>query len=117
MATRVGYCGGSTAEPTYDEIGDHTETVRLWFDPAIVTYDALLESFWAQHDPTRRCSKQYSSFVFTHGDEQHAAALKSLEAQRAQHTRPILTKVLPSPAFYLAEEYHQQYLRKNRAAW
>lgn len=117
MSTRVGYCGGSTAEPTYDDIGDHTETVRLWFDPAIVTYDALLESFWAQHDPTRRCSKQYSSFVFTHGDEQHAAALKSLEAQRAQHTRPILTKVLPSPTFYLAEEYHQQYLMKNRAAW
>ncbi|MCA9535646.1 MAG: peptide-methionine (S)-S-oxide reductase MsrA [Myxococcales bacterium] len=127
LTTAVGYAAGHTPNPTYDEVCSgrtgHNEVVLVVFDPAQVTYEALLKVFWESHDPTQGMRQgndrgtQYRSGVYTYGDDQHAAALASLRAfqpkLQAAGYGPITTEVLPAPAFYYAEEYHQQYLAKN----
>jgi peptide-methionine (S)-S-oxide reductase len=120
-----GYAGGTTENPTYKDVCSHTtghaEVVEVEFDPAEVSYDQLLDVFWSNHDPTTPnrqgpdIGDQYRSVVFHHSPEQKAAA----EAKKAQldksgrFRRPIVTQIEPAPAFYRAEEYHQQYLRKH----
>jgi peptide-methionine (S)-S-oxide reductase len=127
--TAVGYQGGFTPNPTYKEVCSggtgHTESVRVVFDPAKVTYADLLKTFFENHDPTQGMRQgadvgtQYRSAVFTHSDEQYAAALAAREAYAkalaAKSYPPVTTEVLgpPAPAFYFAEAYHQQYLAKN----
>jgi len=124
-ATAVGYAGGHTKNPTYKEVCSdatgHAEVVQVEYDPAEVRYDRLLTVFWVSHDPTQRnrqgpdVGTQYRTVIFYHTLEQEKAARESkaaLEASGRFH-RPIVTEILPAPEFWLAEDYHQQYLEKR----
>jgi len=125
--TAVGYAGGLTPNPTYEEVctgrTGHTEAVRVVFDPKLVSYEALLKSFWEGHDPTQGMRQggdigtQYRSAIHTLGEAQAEAAEASRAAyQQALTVRgfgAITTEILPAPTFYFAEAYHQQYLAKN----
>lgn len=122
-ATRVGYVGGKTTAPTYHDVcggdTDHAEAVEVVFDPAVVSYDQLLEVFWANHDPTTRnrqgpdVGTQYRSVIFTHDAAQVEAARTSLAAHAKAFRRPIVTEIVPAPEFWPAEDYHQKYLEKR----
>ncbi len=125
--TMVGFQGGATPNPTYRETCTgktaHAEVVRIVFDPAVISYERILKTFWESHDPTQGFRQgndigtQYRSAIFTHGDAQLAAA----EASRAVYGGvlakagfgPITTEIAPAGPFFFAEEYHQQYLAKN----
>ena len=127
-ATAVGYAGGATENPTYKEVctdrTGHAEVVEVEYDPALVSYDKLMEVFWANHDPTQLnrqgpdIGSQYRSAIFYHSPEQRDAALKSVQELEARGAfrRPIVTKIEPAQTFYRAEEYHQQYLSKRGLA-
>jgi len=126
-STAVGYAGGFTPNPTYEEVCSgrtgHTEAVRVVFDPAVVTYESLLRLFWENHDPTQGMRQgndvgtQYRSAIYWYGEAQRSAALASRETYQRVLTQagygPITTEVRQAPEFYYAEEYHQQYLAKN----
>ncbi len=120
IGTRVGYAGGHTANPTYEEVCSgttgHTEVVEVTYDQARISYDALLETFWEQHDPTARQKTQYRSVIFYHTPEQREAGERAKQrlATSGKYKRPILTEILPAPAFFPAEEYHQRYYEKRR---
>jgi peptide-methionine (S)-S-oxide reductase len=117
----VGYTGGSTADPTYEEVCSHTtghaEAVRVQFDPDVVSYEGLVESFFAMHDPTTEdrqgpdVGSQYRSAIFFHTPRQEAIATDVLERlERAgAYDDPIATEITPSGPFYRAEDYHQDY--------
>ena len=125
--TMVGYAAGHTPNPTYREVctgqTGHNEVVRLIFDPAQIDYDTLLRTFWEGHDPTQGMRQgndvgtQYRSGIYTYSDAQAEAARASRDAYaqtlRAAGFDAITTEILPAPAFYFAEDYHQQYLAKN----
>lgn len=125
--TMVGYAGGSTPNPTYQEVcsGEtgHNEVVRLIFDPAKISYETLLKTFWEGHNPSQGMRQgndvgtQYRSGIYTYGDAQHAAAIASRNTMgplliRAGLPAPT-TEILAAPEFFYAEDYHQQYLSKN----
>jgi peptide-methionine (S)-S-oxide reductase len=127
FSTAVGYAGGYTPNPTYREVCSgltgHTEVVRVVFDPAVVSYDALLKTFWENHDPTQGMRQgndvgtQYRSAVYTYSADQARAA----EASRAAYEKVLVaegygkisTEIAAAPELYFAEDYHQQYLAKN----
>ena len=125
-STSVGYQGGVTPNPTYEEtcsgLTGHTEAVRVVFDPAVLPYDEVLRVFWESHDPTQGMRQgndlgtQYRSAVYTTSDKQLAVARASraayAEALAAAGRGEITTEILPARDFYPAEEYHQQYLHK-----
>ena len=127
ITTAVGYEGGYTPNPTYEEVctglTGHAETVRVVFDPAKVSYPQLLKVFWESHDPTQGMRQgndvgtQYRSAIYVFSPEQRAAAEASKaaygKALAAQRMGPITTEILDAPPFYFAEDYHQQYLAKN----
>jgi peptide-methionine (S)-S-oxide reductase len=127
ITTAVGYEGGYTPNPTYEEVCSgrtgHAETVRVVFDPARVSYGDLLAEFWEEHDPTQGMRQgndvgtQYRSAIFVHSDAQQEAAEASLEAfQGALAERgygSITTEIRPAGEFFFAEDHHQQYLQKN----
>jgi peptide-methionine (S)-S-oxide reductase len=125
VATRVGYAGGRTQNPTYRDVCSHTtghaEVVEVEYDPARVSYDDLLNTFWANHDPTQLnrqgpdVGDQYRTVIFYHSPEQEAEARASKEklAASGKYRRPIVTLIEPAPIFYVAEDYHQQYLEKR----
>ncbi len=125
ITTRVGYTGGDTLNPSYEIVctgqSGHAEAVEVTVDPARVGYDDLLEVFWAVHDPTQRdrqgfdVGSQYRSAIFTHGPEQEAAARASMARLATAKPYPgeIVTEIVPAGPFYLAEDYHQQYLEKR----
>jgi len=129
--TAVGYAGGHTKNPTYEEVCSgrtgHTEVVLVVFDPAKLSYDRLLKTFWENHDPTQGMRQgndvgtQYRSAIYTFGDAQRQAAEASKAAyQKALAARglaAITTEIAPSSEFYFAEDYHQQYLAKNPAGY
>jgi peptide-methionine (S)-S-oxide reductase len=126
-ATAVGYQGGATPNPTYREVctgrTGHTEVVRVVYDPARISYEALLKAFWESHDPTQGMRQgndagtQYRSAIYVHSEAQRRAAEATREAYgaalRARGFGPITTELRDAPPFYYAEEYHQQYLAKN----
>lgn len=124
VATRVGYTGGTLANPTYQQVctdrTGHAEAVEVTYDPARVSYDELLGIFWAEHDPTTRnrqgpdVGSQYRSAIFFHSPEQEAAARASRDAVQARlpEGREVVTEIVPATEFYPAEEYHQRYLEK-----
>jgi peptide-methionine (S)-S-oxide reductase len=128
VATAVGYAGGKTKDPTYQEVctdrTGHAEVVEVTFDPAEVSYADLLRVFWENHDPTQLnrqgpdVGTQYRSVVFYHSEEQRAEAERSKNAlqESGAFSRPIVTSIEPAPVFYRAEEYHQQYLEKRGLA-
>ena len=125
--TLVGYQGGQTPNPTYEEVCSgatgHTEAVRVVFDPALVSYEDLLKVFWEAHDPTQGFRQgndrgsQYRSAIYTHSPAQAAAANATRDDFQSVLKRvgyaDITTEILPAGPFYPAEPYHQQYLDKN----
>ena len=126
--TAVGYAGGGTPNATYEEVCSgqtgHNEVVRVVYDPAQVSFERLLQVFWESHDPTQGMRQgndvgtQYRSGIYCHTPEQQAAAEASRQAYqqtlRAAGYGDITTEIVhPAPAFYYAEDYHQQYLAKN----
>jgi peptide-methionine (S)-S-oxide reductase len=125
--TAVGYAGGFTPNPTYQEVCSgltgHAEVVLVVFDPERISYDELLRIFWESHDPTQGMRQgndigtQYRSAIYVYDEEQRAAAEASRdryeEVLRKAHFGPITTEIREAPAFYYAEDYHQQYLAKN----
>lgn len=125
VKTTVGYQGGHTQNPTYKDVCSgatgHAETVLVEFDPAQVGYDRLLAVFFANHNPTEvdrqgpDVGTQYRSVIFTYGEAQEETAKIALEKLSASGTykKPVATQILPAPAFYPAEDYHQQYLQKR----
>lgn len=114
-----GYTGGTTPDPTYQRMGDHAEAVEVIYDPAVVTYEQLLEVFWSNIDPTDEGGQfydrgsQYRTAIYVLDDAQAAAARASLEANAKRLKQPIATAVLPASEFYPAEEYHQDYYLKE----
>lgn len=110
LRTRVGYSGGSTMDPTYRDLGDHTETVQVDFDPSSVSYQELLSVFFAGHDCSLASAKrQYMSVVFYHDSEQERLARAAKAEIEAQRNVVVQTEILPAGPFYLAEDYHQKY--------
>jgi len=135
--TRVGYIGGRTEHPTYRQVcgrrTGHAEAVEVTFDPERVSYDELLERFWATHDPTTRnrqgadIGSQYRSAIFFSSPEQEAAATRSRDAEQAKleanggrgllgRRRRVVTEITPAGTFWPAEDYHQRYLEKRGQA-
>ncbi len=131
VSTAVGYAGGYTPNPTYEEVCSgrtgHAEVVRVVFDPALVSYEQLLKVFWEEHDPTQGMRQgndtgtQYRSAIYTYSDEQKRAADASRDAYQqalsAAGYGEITTDIAEAPEFYFAEDYHQQYLAKNPAGY
>jgi peptide-methionine (S)-S-oxide reductase len=128
ISTMVGYSGGRTTNPTYEEVctGDtgHAEAVQVTYDPAQLSYAELLDVFWSSHDPTTPdrqgpdVGSQYRSMIFCHSPEQESAAhatKKSLE-KSGKYRRPVVTQIVPAAVFYKAEDYHQRYLEKRGLA-
>lgn len=125
LKTTVGYTGGRTKDPTYEQVCSHTtghaEAVQVEFDPAKVSYGKLLETFWSLHDPTTLnrqgpdVGDQYRSAVFCNSPEQEkeAAAFKETLERSGKFKRPVITEIAPAGAFYKAEDYHQQYFEKR----
>ncbi|MDY0146357.1 MAG: peptide-methionine (S)-S-oxide reductase MsrA [Kiritimatiellia bacterium] len=123
-----GYTGGQVENPTYAQVCSgrtgHAEAIQVEFDPQVISYRALLDIFWKVHDPTQLNQQgadvgtQYRSAIFTHSDEQFATAKASLEAENisGRHTRKIVTEIAPATIFHPAEDYHQEYYRRNRSA-
>ena len=107
----MGYTGGTTPDPTYRRLGDHTETVQVDFDPATVGYGELLESFWRSHNASRPgWSRQYMSAVFSVDEQQERLARDVKEHLEKSRGRELRTEILPASRFYLAEDYHQKYI-------
>lgn len=127
QSTMVGYAGGFTPNPTYEEVCSgqtgHNEVVRIVFDPTVISYDQLLQIFWEGHNPTQGMRQgndagtQYRSGIYTYSDEQQAAAEASKAAFAPRLSEAgygaITSEIVAAPTFYFAEDYHQQYLAKN----
>lgn len=125
VSTRVGYCGGHTENPTYQEVctdtTGHAEVVEVQFDPAKISYDSLLDVFWRNHDPTTLnrqgpdVGTQYRSVVFYHSESQRKMAedFKIKLTNEKRFKKPIVTVIEKAVPFYPAEEYHQKYLKKR----
>lgn len=125
LATAVGYAGGSTETPTYEDVctddTGHVEVVEIDYDPSRVSFDQLLDVFWSLHDPTQLnrqgpdVGTQYRSVVFVHDGEQARMADESKRRQSAsgRWSKPIVTTIEPAPRFWRAEDYHQRYLEKR----
>ena len=116
VRTRVGYAGGKSASPTYHNIGDHTETVQVDYDPEIISYDQLLQMFWKSHKPTGKSrSPQYMKAVFYHNEQQRQLAMASKTALEKEIDRTVRTEVVPIRSFTMAEDYHQKFTLKGQA--
>jgi peptide-methionine (S)-S-oxide reductase len=127
QSTMVGYAGGYTPNATYEEVctgkTGHNEVVRVVYDPAVISYDQLLQVFWEGHDPTQGMRQgndrgtQYRSGIYTFNAAQKQAAEASRDAFAPRLTQAgygaITTEIIDAPTFYFAEDYHQQYLAKN----
>jgi methionine-S-sulfoxide reductase len=125
VAATAGYCGGSKASPTYEDVctgqTGHAEAVLVEYDPTVVSYERLLYHFWKIHDPTQRdrqghdIGTQYRSAIFAFSKEQQQAAERSATEleQSGRYSRPLATEMLPAGDFWPAEAYHQDYLDKH----
>jgi len=119
----VGYTGGTTADPTYEDVcggaSGHAEAVEVIFDPALVSYRQLLDTFWHIHNPTTLnrqgwdFGSQYRSAVFFHDPEQERLAVATRDSEQESLVKPIVTEIVPATAFYRAEEYHQRYFERS----
>jgi peptide-methionine (S)-S-oxide reductase len=128
VATKVGYTGGFTDAPSYEDVCSHrtghAEAVEVTFDPARVSYDKLLDIFWMNHDPTQvnrqgpDVGDNYRTVIFYHSPEQEAAAIASKKRQEVsgRYRRPIATEIVPAGKFWDAEEYHQKYFSRRGIA-
>jgi len=119
----VGYTGGTTVEPTYEQVCSgatgHAEAVEVVFDPATVSYRQLLDTFWHIHNPTTvnrqgwDVGSQYRSAIFFHDSEQERLAHATRESEQESLVKPIATEIVPATTFYRAEEYHQRYFERS----
>jgi peptide-methionine (S)-S-oxide reductase len=126
VKTSVGYTGGNAPHPSYEQVCSgatgHAEAVEVWFDPALVSYDELLDAFGSMHDPTTPDRQgwdfgtQYRSAIFFHDQEQERLATASRDQHQETLPRPIVTEIVPASRFYAAEEYHQRYFEKHGGA-
>ena len=126
ISTKVGYSGGKTDNPTYEEVcGDntgHAECVLVKFDTDLISYDSLLQHFWKCHNPTtlnfqgRDIGSQYRSAIFYLDEEQRKLSLSSKEKKSKDFQDPIVTEIKEASKFFLAEDYHQKYLKKASRA-
>ncbi len=122
-ATRVGYAGGQTDNPDYQQVSSgrtgHAEVVQVEYDPSLISYEQLLEVFWQGHDPTTPnrqgpdVGTQYRSMILYHNQEQARIANASKQARSDRFSRPIVTEIVPTTTFFPAEDYHQRYLEKR----
>jgi peptide-methionine (S)-S-oxide reductase len=131
LSTQVGYAGGFTPNPYYEEVSTgrtgHAEVVRIVYDPAKTSYEQLLKIFWENHDPTQGMRQgndqgtQYRSAIYTYSDDQQKAAAASRDAFQTKLAAAgfgaITTEIRPAPEFWYAEDYHQQYLHKNPSGY
>ena len=125
--TSVGYAGGTSIDPTYEQVcyeeTNHVEVVKVVYDPSLIKIDTLLKTFWECHDPTQGMRQgndkgtQYRSVIYCSSEEDLAISLSTMEKYQEvlnkNNYQKITTEILLAPKFYLAEEYHQQYLAKN----
>jgi peptide-methionine (S)-S-oxide reductase len=124
--TTVGYTGGSLERPSYEDVctdrTGHAEAVLVEYDPARISYEELLSTFWGGHDPTQLnrqgpdVGTQYRSAIFFHDEAQERAARESLERVQRDLDRPVVTEIVPVEKFWPAEDYHQRYLEKRGMA-
>ena len=122
-STTVGYMGGDFKNPTYEDVctGEtgHAETLEVVYDPSVISYNELLAVFWNNHDPTTTdrqgpdIGSQYRSVIFYYDDQQKQLATESKDKVQKRFNRDIVTQIVPATAFYMAEDYHQQYLAKR----
>jgi peptide-methionine (S)-S-oxide reductase len=110
----VGYAGGTTVNPTYENIGDYSETVQVDYDPGVVSFKQLLEAFWGGHDATLEpYSRQYRSAIFYTDEGQKQLASEFKQAEESRLGRHLYTDILPLTHFYVAEDYHQKFYLKG----
>jgi peptide-methionine (S)-S-oxide reductase len=122
----VGYTGGRTEHPTYEQVCGHTtghaEAAEITFDPQKVSYEKLLGVFWKVHDPTQvnrqgpDVGDQYRSAIFFHSPDQERVARASLAQEQSKRSKPIATEITPAPKFWRAEDYHQRYFERHNVA-
>jgi methionine-S-sulfoxide reductase len=120
--TTVGYTGGTLEKPTYEDVKKggtgHAETVEITFDPAVISYEEILDFFFRMHDPTTKnrqqndVGTQYRSTIFVHDAKQREAAVQAIERNQPRWQRPIVTEVTDATTFWPAEDYHQDYLKR-----
>jgi peptide-methionine (S)-S-oxide reductase len=112
----VGYSGGKKKDPTYHSLGDHSESIQIDYDPNVISYEKLLEVFWADHNPTQGSwSTQYKAAVFYHNEDQKRLAVETRDRESVKRNKQIMTEILPAGEFYRAEAYHQKHrLRGER---
>lgn len=116
VRTRVGYAGGRTPHPTYHDLGEHSESVQIDYDPGKILYEQLLAVFWATHNPCAQPgSRQYMSAIFYHNEAQKKAALATRAREEGKRGRSVITEILPADTFTAAEDYHQKYLLREES--
>ena len=123
LDTKVGYTGGKTLNPTYEEvctgITEHAEVVKITFDENIISYAEIIDHFWLCHDPTQLnrqgpdVGRQYRSIIFTYSEEQKKIALESKKIKQSYFASSIVSEITSASIFYLAEEYHQLFIKKR----
>jgi methionine-S-sulfoxide reductase len=115
IRTRVGYSGGKKSNPTYHNLGNHTESFEVDFDPRVTSYEQIMQLFWQSHDPHSGVwSTQYKSVLFYRNAEQERLAREYAAQLEAEDGRPVTTEIRPFEKFWLAEDYHQKYYMKHR---
>jgi peptide-methionine (S)-S-oxide reductase len=125
-SVQSGYAGGHVTNPSYKQVCSgttgHAEAVTVWFDPSMLSYDQLLDTFWSIHDPTTKnrqgwdFGSQYRSAIFAHDAEQARQAIASRDGRQEHLTQPIVTEIVEAGPFYPAEDYHQRYFEKHGGA-
>jgi len=110
ISTKVGYAGGTTINPTYRNMGDHTESLEIEYNPTVISYDEIVDFFWNSHNPTSEpWSKQYMSIAFYHSNLQKEVLLTLKKEQELKKGKKIYTELMEADMFYSAEDYHQKY--------
>ena len=115
----MGYAGGAKDNPTYHDLGNHSETIQIDYDPTQITYEELLDVFWNNHNPTSRSfSRQYAAIVFVHDEEQRKLAEETKAREAEERGGTIHTEITDYARFWRAEDYHQKYrLRQVKDLW
>ena len=112
----MGYTGGTTPDPTYTSLGDHSESIQIEFDPTVVSYGELLTVFWQSHDPsTAPTCRQYMSAIYFHDEAQRQLAEQTKVVQEAAFGTTLHTEIRPVQTFYRAEDYHQKWYLRNHS--
>ena len=113
----MGYAGGRMKNPTYRQMGDHTETLQVDYDPSLISYGELLDLYWNSHNPYRQTiSRQYMNIIFIHNDEQERLAREGREILEQKQNGTVYTDIVSYSMFYPAEDYHQKYYLQNVSA-